>query len=62
MFLVAFEHGRHRSDLSLSESRNFLSHHSRSLGLGLCAALRYAPTAKPYDGLRLPAHSCGLSH
>jgi hypothetical protein len=47
MFLVAFEHGRHRSDLSLSESCNFLSYHSRSLGFGLCAALRYAHTTKP---------------
>src|SRR5262249_12746135 len=43
-FLVAFEHSRHRGDLRLSESRNFLSHHSRSLGFGLCAALRYAQT------------------
>jgi hypothetical protein len=57
MFLAAFEYSRHRGDLSFSKGRYFFSDHSLSFGAGLCAALGHAQTAKPYDRLRLPAHT-----
>jgi hypothetical protein len=46
VFLAAFESSHCGRDLRFSEGRHFFSDHSLNLGLGFCATLGHAQTAK----------------